>query len=142
MSFSFTWFVQDRLGPLRSARIAELIGQTLAPNILTGYHVAAPVNSNGLVDRFVVFSGTTGWDTLLSSALSSEKFWSANEPVRSVVLYSRRHHDILHAHDESNAVFVASWLAAEDIHLLDWFVMTRRTIRSIPADFELPRGWP
>lgn len=142
MSFAFTWFIQDHLGPLRSAHIAELIGRTLAPNILIGYHVAAPVNSDGLVDRFVVFTGTTGWNSLLGSALSTEKFWSADEQSRSVVLYSRRYHDIIDIHDEGNVLFVASWLASEGVHLLDWFVMTRRTTRSIPADFGLPRGWP
>lgn len=67
--------------------------------------------------------------------------WPSNRPPQSVVLYSRRYHDIIEERDECNVYFVASWLAAEYIGLLDWFVVTRHTTRSIPADFEIARGW-
>lgn len=137
----FTWIIRDHLGPIRSARHAEYIGRSLAPSILIGYHVAVPLDGHGMFDRFIVFAGTSGWNALLGTTTTPDRMWPANGAPRSVLLYSRRSHDIIEEHDESAVHFVASWLASERIGLLDWFVMTRRTARSIPADFEIGRGW-
>jgi hypothetical protein len=141
MPTSFTWFLQNQLGPVHSTQIAQAIGLSLAPNIVIGYHVVAPISSNGLIDRFIISRGNCVWGVLVDSFLVCRDLWGLKDSSPSVLLYSRLYHDILDEHDEENALFIASWLASEGVGLLDWFVMTRQTVRSISADFDLPRGW-
>jgi hypothetical protein len=141
MPTSFTWFIQDQLGPVHSSHLAEAIGLSLAPNIVIGYHVVAPVDSEGLINRFIIFRGHYVWNMLLDSLMDRGDFWCPRDSSQSVLLYSRRYHDIIDERDEENALFIASWLASEGVRFLDWFVMTRQTVRSISADFDLPRGW-
>ncbi len=141
MSSSFTWFIHDHLGPLRTSHTAQLIGRALATSILIDYHLVVPVDGFGMVDRLAIVGGGPGWVDELRDFMTVGDLWSSLESSRAVVLYSRRRHDIIDQWDEENTVFMASWLATYDVQLLDWFVLTLRSIRSIPDDFALPRGW-
>lgn len=141
MSRVFTWRVQDRLGPIVSSGFAEILGLSLAPSILVGYHVAAHLDINGLVDQFTVFDSHSGWDNFFADVLHNAGSRFAHKPTCSFIFYSRRIHDIIDEHDEEDVHYMAAWLASEDIRLLDWYVMTDRSVRSIPADFGIPRHW-
>jgi len=141
MSQAFTWYVRDRFGPIDSSSLAEVVGLSLAPSILVGYHVAAHLDTHGFVDRFTVFHTHSGWDHFFKDVLQSVVTRFAHNPACSFIFYSRRFHDIIDEHDEEDVHFMAAWLASEDICLLDWYVMTDRTVRSIPADFGIPRHW-
>ena len=35
-----------------------------------------------------------------------------------------------------------AWLESNGVQLVDWFVLTSRSIRSIPVEFGDPCGWP
>jgi len=141
MSRAFTWYVRDRLGPIDSSGLAEVIGLSLAPSILVGYHVAAHLDTHGLVDQFTVFNSHSGWDNFFKDLIQNVVSRSAHKPTCSFIFYSRRFHDIIDEHDEEDVHFTAAWLASENIRLLDWYVMTDRSVRSIPADFGIPRHW-
>lgn len=141
MSRLFTWYVQDRLGPIDSSGLAEVVGLSLAPSILVGYHVAAHLNNGGFVNQFTVFNTHLGWDNFFMDLLPNVGSRFAHNQTCSIILYSRRFHDIIDEHDEEDVHFIAAWLASENIRLFDWYVMTDRSVRSIPADFGISRHW-
>lgn len=125
-----SWIVPCHLGPFTSAEWATSIGFSMAPSVVIGCHVIVPLDARNCADRLVIVGG--------SISVENSPHWLG----RSVVLvYSRRHHDITDENDAADAVMFGSWLASTGIELADWFVVTLRTVRSIPEDFGLPRRW-
>lgn len=138
MSHDRSWTVPCRLGPFSSAERAADLGVSLAPTVVIGHHVVAPLDGRGWCDRLVVVGEAI--------TASSVGILPLDETLRAlgrrvVVLYSRRHLDLTDIRDADDAILTGSWLATAGIELRDWFVLTRRSARSIPEDFGLPRPW-
>lgn len=138
MSHDRSWTVPCRLGPFSSAERAADLGISLAPTVVIGHHLVAPIDGRGWCDRLVVVG-----DAITASCVGTLPLDETLRALgrRIVVLYSRRHLDLTDDRDADDAVLTGSWLATAGIELRDWFVVTRRTARSIPGDFGLPRRW-
>lgn len=102
----------------------------MSPSVVIGCHVILPLDDAGWSDRMIIVGGPMSLEDSLHVF---------DRP--SVLVYSRRHLDITDESDAAHAVVLGSWLASSGIELVDWLIMTRRTVRSIPADFGLPRRW-
>jgi hypothetical protein len=59
-----------------------------------------------------------------------------------IVFYSVRQHDIMDEDDHLQYQIADAWLESNGMQLVDWFVLTSRSIRSIPAEFGDPHEWP
>lgn len=138
MSHDRSWTVPCRLGPFSSAERAAELGISLAPTVVIGHHLVAPIDGRGWCDRLMVVG-----ESITASCVGAPPL---HEILRAlgrhiVVVYSRRYLDLIDERDAEEAVLTGSWLATAGIELRDWFVLTRHTARSIPTDFDLPRPW-
>lgn len=125
-----SWIVPCHLGPFTSADWAIGIGMAMGSAVLIGCHVVVPLDIRRWADRLIVVNGMLPDAHVLHVADRA-----------AVVVYSRRHHDIIDERDAAHTLILGSWLASSGIELADWVVVTSRSARSIPADFGLPRLW-
>lgn len=82
----------------------------------------------------VIGGDPASWVTCIEDSLRTSRH-------EFLVFLSRRHHDIVDESDGTMVVMVGSWLASSGIEVLDWFLTTPRSARSVPADLHLPRTW-
>ena len=124
--------------PITSATIAALLGQALQATSSAGDIAVVPLDHQTIGHGILLFENGTHYldDIRQILAISLD-----HHETPQVIVYSYREHDVLDENDIYEFDLTSAWLDSQGIQLDDWFVVTQRNARSIPAEFGRLSNW-
>jgi len=125
--------------PISSAHIAAHLGRALQVASTTDDLIVIPLDPAYIGHGILLFESGTHYLSNIRDML--EVCLDADE-TPYVVIYSVRQHDIMNEDDHHQYQIAKAWLESNGVQLVDWFVLTSRSIRSIPVEFGDPCEWP
>ena len=125
--------------PISSAHIAAHLGRALQVASTTDDLIVIPLDPAYIGHGVLLFESGTNY---LSNIRDMLEICLDADETPYVVFYSVRQHDIMDEDDHLQYQIANAWLESNGVQLVDWFVLTSRSIRSIPVEFGDPREWP
>ena len=124
--------------PITSASIAASLGHALHTSSHPTDIAVVPLDQHFIGHGVLLFeNGSHYLDNIRQILAISLDYHETPD----VVVYSYREHDVLDENDIYEFDLTSAWFASQGIQLIDWFVVTQRNARSIPAEFGRSSNW-